>query len=142
MPTPYLLELCQGEGSFQNSNDLLSTITSCQTDCVSHGSKDNVVPGVGHREGEHVQCHKVHVCEVSGRELDSGHTESLAQAKCAHVHKDSSSDLSPRVKGQTDSSLLTKSQQRVEEMLSQLESETVSKQWDEISPVYSKRSDT
>ena len=87
---------------------------------------------------ESIQCHNVwqsHVCEISG-ELD------LAQAEPVHK-SDSSGDLSPRVESQTDSSLLAKSQQKVDEMLTQLESETAAatKQWEELSSAYSKGAD-
>ena len=139
-----MLELHQGEGIFQDSSDLVPTIIqSCQRGCVPYDGlrKSDIVPGVAQRagrfanEGESVQCHNVwqsHVCETSG-ELD------LAQAEPVHM-SDSSGDLSPRVVNQTDSSLLEKSQQKVDEMLTQLESKTATatKQWEEISSAYSK----
>ena len=141
-----MLELRQGEGIFQDSSDLVPTIIqSCQKGCVHGLRKSDIVPGVAHRagpfanEGESVQCHNVrqsHVCETSG-ELD------LAQTEPGHK-SDSSGDLSPpRVESQTDSSLLAKSQQKVDEMLTQLESETAiaTKQWEEISSAYSKGTD-
>ena len=74
------------------------------------------------------------VCEISG-ELDS------VQAKPMH-ESDSSHNLSPGVKSQTDSSLLAKSQQKADEMLTQLENETATTmQWEEISSAYTKETD-
>lgn len=135
------LEHHQEGGSIilQDSIELVPTIiVSHQTDCVSHSKETGIVPGVDHRTEHcvqgvserhmHVQCHNVHVYEVSGNELGpgfDGRAECLAHGVCARVHEDSSAgDLSPRVDDQTDSSLLAKSQQRVVEMLTQLESET------------------